>query len=180
MNKFMALVIALLVSQPAFSAIESRIALKEGENRIDLNNDGIPDIVFSATYDNNTSHPSQTLTVFIRRDNNWFIVPLPDGDGFTWADFRLSASTLKIDGFELHRDKGTLYLIRAAKYAGKNGISDLTDQSQVTFSRYRMAESHDDPGISLFHWEPAGSYISDMTFNDVDDAFQLMKMEKFR
>lgn len=177
MNKILLLITVLLVSNSALCQSNTRIHLKTGVNNIDLNNDGIADTLFMATYDNNTSHPSETLTVFVKSGKNWFIVPVPDDDGFTLADFRLSGSALKVNGVELHRFKGVAYLIRGVKYAG-NG--DITDSSKVKFSRYRLAGNNDDPGTSAFYWEAAGSYLTEQTFNSVDDAFQTLTMERFR
>ncbi|MFE0588089.1 carbapenem self-resistance protein CarG family protein [Pantoea vagans] len=170
----------ILISLPASSQADTRVHLNKGLNSIDLNGDGIPDTVFSATYDNNTSHPSETLNVFIRQGKNWFIVPVPDDDGFTWADLRLSASALKISGTELHRYKGRVYLIRAVKYAGSAGGGNLTDKTRVRFSRFRLEENNDDPGTSVFYWDPAGIYLTEHTFDEVNEAFQILDMEKFR
>lgn len=171
---------AMLISLPALSQADTHIYLKKGLNSIDLNDDGIPDTVFSATYDNNTSHPSETLNIFIRQGKDWFIVPVPDDDGFTWTDLRLSASTLKVSGIELHRYKGRVYLIRAVKYAGSSGGGDLTDKSRVRFSRFRLEENNDDPGTSAFYWDPAGIYLTEQTFDEVNEAFLVLDMEKFR
>ncbi|MDR7342204.1 hypothetical protein J2X14_000592 [Pantoea alhagi] len=171
---------AMLISLPASSQSDTHIYLKKGLNSIDLNDDGILDSVFSATYDNNTSHPSETLNIFIRQGQNWFIVPVPDDDGFTWTDLRLSASTLKVSGTELHCYKKRVYLIRAVKYAGSSGDGDLTDKSRVRFSRFRLEENNDDPGTSVFYWDPAGIYLTEQTFDEVNEAFQILDMEKFR
>ncbi|MEL7696481.1 MULTISPECIES: carbapenem self-resistance protein CarG family protein [Pantoea] len=169
---------AVLISLPALSQVNTRIDLNSGLNSIDLNSDGIADAVFSATYDNNTSHPSETLSIFIRQGENWFIVPVPDDEGFTWTDLKLSASALKVGGIELHRDKDKIYLIRAVKYA--EGGGDLTDKSPVKFSRFRLEENRSDPGTSVFYWESAGLYLTEQNFDDVDEAFQHLEMEKFR
>ncbi|WP_067436275.1 carbapenem self-resistance protein CarG family protein [Duffyella gerundensis] len=171
---------AILISLPASLQADTHIHLKKGLNSIDLNGDGIPDTVFSATYDNNTSHPSETLNIFISQEKNWLIVPVPDDDGFTWTDLRLSASILKISGTELHRYKGRVYLIRAAKYAGSGGGGDLTDKSRVRFSRFRLEQNNDDPGTSVFYWDPAGIYLTEQTFDEVNEAFHILDMEKFR
>lgn len=177
MNKILFLIAALLVCNSAFCKINTRIHLKTGVNNIDLNNDGIADSIFMATYDNNTSHPNETFTVFVKSGKNWFIVPVPDDDGFTLADFRLSGSALRVNSVELHRFKGIAYLIRGVKYAG-NG--DISDSSKVKFSRYKLATSNNDPGTSAFYWEAAGSYLTAQIFNSVDDAFQTLNMEMFR
>jgi len=177
MNKILLLIAALLVSNFALCNVNTRIHLKTGINNFDLNNDGIADSIFMATYDNNTSHPSETLTVFVKSGKNWFIVPVPDDDGFTLADFKLSGSALRVNSVELHRFKGIAYLIRGVKYAG-NG--DISDRSKVKFTRYRLVSNNDDPGTSAFYWEAAGSYFTAQLFNSVDDAFQTLSMETFR
>ncbi|MFV9670298.1 carbapenem self-resistance protein CarG family protein [Pantoea sp. KXB25] len=170
----------MLISLCAFSQTDTRLYLNTGLNSLDLNNDGIPDAIFAATYDNNTSHPSETLNIFIRQEKNWFIVPIPDDEGFTWTDLRLSASTLKVSGTELHRYKQHVYVVRATKYAGSSGNEDVTDTLPVRFSRFRLEENSDDPGTSVFYWAPAGSYLTKQTFDDVDKAFKTLDMEKFR
>ncbi|MCL6723092.1 carbapenem self-resistance protein CarG family protein [Enterobacter ludwigii] len=169
----------VLGSRPAMSQTDTRIHLKQGVNSIDLNGDGIPDAVFSAIYDNNTSHPGATLSIFIRQKNAWYIVPVPDDDGFTWTDLKLSASVLKIAGVELYHKKGRVYLIRAVKYTGRTGRGDLTDKSPVKFSRFLLADNNDDPGTAVFYWEAAGVYITKDTFDNVDEAFKRLDMEKF-
>ncbi|MBK0004772.1 CpmJ protein [Erwinia sp. S43] len=171
---------AMLISIPALSQADTRIPLNKGLTSLDLNNDGSPDAVFSATYDNNTSHPGDTFNIFIRQGKDWFIVPVPDDDGFTWENFRLSASSLKISGTELHRYKGRVYLIRATKYAGSSGNGDVTDKSRVRFSRFQLEKNIEDPGTSIFYWHPEGIYLTKQYFDDVDEAFQILDMEKFR
>ncbi|WP_430914156.1 carbapenem self-resistance protein CarG family protein [Pantoea eucrina] len=120
------------------------------------------------------------LLTFLSARKSWLIVPVPDDDDFTWTDLRLSASTLKISGTELHRYEGRFYLIRATKYVGSDGDGDLTDKSRVRFSRFRLVQNNDDPGTSVFYWDPAGIYLTEQTFDDVNEAFQILDMEKFR
>ena len=170
---------AMLVSLPAASQPDTRIHLNKGMTSFDLKNDGISVTVFSATYDNNTSHPSDTLNVFIKKGKNWFILPVPDDDGFTWTNFRLSASTLQISGYELHRYKRRIYIIRAVKYTSNSGDGDLTDKLRVRFSRFRLEENTNDPGTSVYYWAPAGIYHTEQTFEEVNQAFQTLDMEKF-
>lgn len=59
---------AILISLPASLQADTHIYLKKGLNSIDSNGDGIPDAVFSATYDNKTSHPSKTLNIFVSQE----------------------------------------------------------------------------------------------------------------
>lgn len=174
------ILIAIFGMRPSISQANSRIHLKTGVNNIDLNGDGIPDVVFSAIYDNNTSHPATTLSIYIRQKNTWYIVPVPDDDGFIWTDLKLSASVLKIAGVELYRYKSKVYLVRAVKDSGHAEREDLTDSSRVKFSRFLLAHNNDDPGTAIFYWESAGVYITKNSFDDVDEAFKHLEMEDFR
>lgn len=182
MKNTISLIILIVIfgMRPSVSEAATRIHLKSGVNNIDLNSDGIPDVVFSAIYDNNTSHPGSTLSIYIRQNNTWYIVPVPDDNGFTWTDLKLSASVLKITGIELYRYKGKAYLVRALKDSGQAGRGDLTDSSPVKFSRFLLANNNDDPGTSVFYWESAGVYITKDSFYDVDEAFKYLEMEKFK
>ncbi|EOC0210273.1 carbapenem self-resistance protein CarG family protein [Cronobacter dublinensis] len=170
---------SLLASACVHAEPITPVALKDGPNMLDLNQDGIADLLLSATYDNNTSHPSSTLTIYIQKDHAWLIVPVPDGEGFTWSDFRLSASTTKISGYELYQANHIFYLVSAVKVADASESADLTDATAVTFTRYRIASNTQDPGVSAFFWQPAGTYTTDTSFNDIDDAFRTLNMDKF-
>ncbi|WP_227508917.1 carbapenem self-resistance protein CarG family protein [Klebsiella aerogenes] len=174
------ILIAIFGMCSSISQANSQIHLKPGGNNIDLNGDGIPDVVFSAIYDNNTSHPGATLSIYIRQKNNWYIVPVPDDDGFIWTDLKLSASVIKIAGVELYRYKSKVYLVRAVKDAGQAEHEDLTDSSRVKFSRFLLAHNNDDPGTATFYWESAGVYITKDSFDDVDEAFKCLEMENFK
>ncbi|MEB8681013.1 CpmJ protein [Cronobacter malonaticus] len=175
-----ALFIASLLMAGSASASQAvPVALKDGPNTLDINQDGANDLIFSATYDNNTSHPSSTLTVYIQKDHAWLIVPVPDDDGFTWSDFRLSASTTKISGYEPYQVNHIFYLVRAVKIAESSESTDLTDATKVKFTRYRIASNSTDPGVAAFFWQPSGSYVTDAAYSDVDDAFRTLNMDKF-
>ncbi|CAI1827011.1 Uncharacterised protein [Serratia marcescens] len=174
------LLTVMLLNLPTIAQANARIHLSKGLNSIDLNGDGISDAVFSATYDNNTSHPNETLNIFIRQGQTWLIVPVPDDDGFTWTDLKLSASALKVGCIELHRYQGKVYLVRAVKFVESSDDGDLTDKTRVKFSRFRLEESNDDPGTPAFYWGAAGVYSTEHTFETVDEAFQTLDMERFR
>ncbi|ORM62818.1 CpmJ protein [Pantoea rodasii] len=158
----------------------TRVELLAGANNIDLNQDGVPDLLVSATFDNNTSHPSQTLSAFINKNGNWYILPVPDDDGFTWSDFRLAGSSDKIIGFELHNIQGVYYLIRAMKFSSNQDNDDMTEAAKIKFSRYRVAESSEEPGAPVFYWQLSGSYTTSQTYDDVDQAFAQLKIDEFK
>jgi len=157
------------------------VSLKNGINLIDINADGVKDIVFSAIYDNNTSHPSQTINVFIKNKHGGYnIVPYPEASGFTWADVSLSASTTKIYDYKLIRSQKKYFMVSAEKFVTAQNGSDVSDLTRVKISRYIMVEGGNDPGIPAFQWNQAGSYITKEKYNDVDDALKNIKMDDFK
>lgn len=177
-NKYLAL--ALLFSSLTYAHTDY-VSLKNGINLIDINADGVKDIIFSACYDNNTSHPSQTITVFIKNIYGGYnIVPYPEASGFTWSDFSLSASTTKIYGYKLIRSKNKYFMVSAEKFVTAQNSSDVSDSMRVKVNRYIMVESRNDPGVPAFQWNQAGSYITKENYNDVDDALKKIKMDAFK
>lgn len=103
----------MLISPGAFSAEYSKVMLKKGVNMLDVNGDGLKDIVIDAIFDNNTSHPNHTMTIFIKNKNGEYnIIPVPNDTGFTWSDFSLSASTIKITNYQLY--KKTMVILSSA------------------------------------------------------------------
>lgn len=174
------LVLVVLFSSLSYAHTDF-VSLKNGMNLIDINADGVKDIVFSATYDNNTSHPSHTVTVFIKNIHGGYnIVPYPEANSFTWSDFSLSASTTKIYGYKLVRLKNKYFMVSAEKFVTAQNSSDVSDSMRVKVNRYIMVETRDDPGVPTFQWNQAGSYITKEKYNDVDDALMKIKMDSFK
>ncbi|EKT62918.1 carbapenem self-resistance protein CarG family protein [Providencia burhodogranariea] len=156
------------------------VKLKDGHNYIDLNGNGTKDIVFFASFDNNTSHPNHTATFFMRKNNRWSIILVPDDDGFVWSDFSLSASMTKIVDFELHQYKNTYFMIKGIKFSELYNRSDLTDYTKIKFTRYKIVSNHTDPGVPELYWQPTGSYLTNEKYLNVDEAFKLLDMSKFK
>lgn len=170
---------SLLISVNCFGE-NTLVKLKDGPNYIDLNHDGIMDIIFVASFDNNTSHPNHTATIFIKNDQGWSIIPIPEDSGFSWSDFSLSASIIKIVDFELHKYKNTYFMVKGTKFSGKLNDADLTDDTLVMFSRYKITSNKVDPGVPEFYWQPAGNYLTSKKYIHVNDAFQSLDMSNFK
>lgn len=68
--------IYLLLLASFMSNSSTLVMLKDGQNNIDLNNNGITDIIFLASFDNNTSHPNRTATIFMKDNKNGQSFPL--------------------------------------------------------------------------------------------------------
>ena len=174
------LVLGLLFSGLACAQPDC-VSLKNGINLIDINADGMKDIIFSASYDNNTSHPSQTINVFVKNKHGGYnIVPYPEASGFTWADVSLSASTTKIYDYKLIKSRNKYFMVSAEKFITAKNNGDITDLTRVKMNRYIIVEGGNDPGIPAFQWNQAGSYVTKEKYNDVDDALKNINMDDFK
>lgn len=177
MNKLIMIVFSLLLVS-FFGYSSTLIKLYDGPNYIDLNNNGTKDIVFLATFENNTSHPNHTATIFIQKNNKWSIILLPDDDGFVWSDFSLSASMIKITDFELHKYNNNYYMVNGVKFLDDNN-QDLADYTKIKFTRYKLSSNEIDPGVPEFFWQSAGSYITNDKYLNVGDAFNFLDIGLF-
>lgn len=156
------------------------VKLSNGLNFIDINNDGMNDVIVSSLFDNNTSHPNDTLTIFIKNKTTGYnIVPLPDDDGFTWTDFKLAAATVKIRGFQLIRRGGDYYMISIYKYSNHSTYEqDAFYELPVKISEYSLNENHEDPGVPVYSWGLINTVITEQKYHDVDQAFMELFSEK--
>ena len=146
---------------------------------LDINGDGLKDIVIYAKFDNNTSHPNNTMTLFIKNKNGEYnIVPALDDSGFTWSDFSLSASTTKITDYRLYKKANGHFVVNAYKLATKQNGEDVSDELPVKFSRYDIKTNHESPGVSLFYWDLTKTYISKERYRDTDEAFNHLSLEE--
>lgn len=158
-----------------FSQGHSAINLNDGINYLTLKDDAATIIIFSARFNNNTSHSNHTVTFFIKKNNNWSIIPSPDDSGFVWSDFSLSASGTKIANFRLYKNKEQYYIVKGVKVTSHNH-EDLTDSTKVNFTGYKLSKNQSDPGVSDYFWFFLGSYITNDTYMDIDDAFNFFDM----
>ncbi|SFN75449.1 carbapenem self-resistance protein CarG family protein [Xenorhabdus japonica] len=146
----------------------SKVNLNNGANFLDLNGDGKKDVVFYAEFENNTSHPSNTLTIFIKNKDKIFnIIPVPNDNTFTWFDFKLSSSEIKIQDYELRVKNGTYYMILSKKKINKE---DVFGESPVEFITYEIKYNNEDAGISDYYWDYVNEFITKNKYKSVSDA----------
>ncbi|WP_249215757.1 integrin alpha [Citrobacter sp. JGM124] len=175
------LLFSLLISMNGFSLINSRVTLKDGINQLDINGDGIVDLVIGSRFENNTSHPNNTMTIFIKnQQGKYYIVPVPNDLGFTWSDFILSASTVKISDYSLYKKKSGYFIISANKVTGGQYGDDMADALPVKFIRYDMSPYQDSPGVPPYSWEYTSAYTSTERYLDIDEAFKHFSIERLK
>lgn len=162
----------MLASFSSTASNHGGIDLKWGVNMMDVNGDGLVDLVIYAKFDNNTSHPNKTMTIFMKNKNGEYnIVPVPNDAGFTWFDFSLSASTTKITDFKLYKKSNGFFVVRVHKMANKQNGEDVSDKLPVKLSRYDINMDQEIPGNPLFYWGLTKTYVTKEHYGDVDEAF---------
>ena len=159
----------MLCAMSSTAAALSTVALKDGINRLDLNQDGGKDYVIVAQFDNNTSHPNLGLTFFIKRpDGGHSIMPVANSDMFTWFDYRLSAAAdFLVQDNRLFLSAKHYFLVTAKKQ-GEN----VFDPAKVILTIYRFTESQNDPGVPLYEWSERKRLVTQNTYQSVDEAYK--------
>ncbi|MBH2547976.1 spore coat protein CotH [Serratia marcescens] len=170
-------VLLILTPLSVLAGEYGKVSLIEGVNMLDVNGDGVKDIVIYAKFDNNTSHPNNTMTIFIKNNKKYNIVPVPNDAGFTWFDFSLSASTTKIIDYQLYKKNNGYFVVSAYKLASKQYGEDVSDELPVKFSRYDIKINNESPGVSLFYWDITKTYVSKERYSDTDKAFNNLNIE---
>jgi len=162
----------LMISTHALANETSKVILKEGSNLLDINGDGVDDLVVYSRFENNTSHPNNTMTIFmIDPQGKYHILPVANDIGFTWSDFILSASTIKIADYALYKKPGGYFIVSARKLTGGEHGEDVSDDLPVKFTRYDINSYQDAPGVPPYFWEYRGAYMTTEKYHDIDDAF---------
>lgn len=180
-NNNLVILLSLILSYSVCAKESSKVPLKEGINMLDINGDGKNDLVVYSKFENNTSHPNQTMTIFVvDRNGKYHIVPVANDTGFTWSDFILSASTMKISDYALYKKKKGYFIVSARKISGGKFSDDLSDNLPVKFTRYDMHTAQDSPGVPRYSWEYNGSYITSEQYPDTDTAFIHFQVERLK
>lgn len=170
----------IIFSGFAYGGNKIEKVLKQGVNVVESSSLNTSVIFVRSVYDNNTSHPSNTLSVFVKHKNEWHITSTPDDDGFIWSDILLSASTVKIVGYKVLSYNGSLHIIKAVKNAGVNDNVDLSGKSKVDFKKFTLSRNDIEPGVPIYTWNTSGSYLSDKEYIDVDVALEDVELRKFK
>jgi len=146
----------------------SIISLQQGVNNIDLNNDGLTDYVLVAQYDNNKSHPSDTITFYVQKPEGGFsIVPSIVEGEFSYFSLSLSGSNVMISGLSLVRNGTVVYFTTADK-----SVISAYDKHPIHYSFYQLLENDDHPGVPLYQWYKVSSASSNQPYLSVEESFK--------
>ncbi|MBA0168722.1 CpmJ protein [Pectobacterium sp. CFBP8739] len=166
-NKFVGGLLFCAISGAA--AAFSPVTLKDGINRLDLNQDDGEDYVVVAQFDNNTSHPNLGMTFFVQRpDGGHSIMPVANSDTFTWFDYRLSATAdFLVQDNRLFLSGKRYFLVTASKQ-GEN----IFDFTKVMLTIHDFKSSQDDPGVPLYEWSVRKRVVTQQSYQSADEAYK--------
>ncbi|KUI96591.1 carbapenem self-resistance protein CarG family protein [Vibrio sp. MEBiC08052] len=165
--KYLYLIVLLLHPFYAYPAA-TFFELNSGLNHLDLNSDGILDAVFYSRFDNNTSHPDPTLSVYIKdSDATYSIVPTPAGDRFTLFGINVSVSNILVRSFGFIKTSKQVYLVVAVKSGDSPHLKQF-----FKFKLYQIEKNLEHPGIPLYGWTQVGEKISKNKYMSADVAIR--------
>jgi len=143
------------------------IPLQQGVNSIDLNNDGLMDYAFLAQFDNNKSHPSNSITFYIQKpEGGYSLMPSIVDQEFPYFSLSLSGSDVMVSGFQLIRDESKIFFTTADK-----NIISAYDKHKISYAFYEFIEDDDHPGAPLFRWRKIASASSTKTYIAVNESY---------
>lgn len=163
------LFLTVLLLQPLYAYPAAHFfELNNGLNHLDLNSDGIADTVFYSRFDNNTSHPDPTLSVYIKNnDSTYSIVPTPAGDRFTLLGINVSVSNILLRSFGFIKTPNKVYLVAAVKSGDSPHLKQL-----FKFKLYQIENNLEHPGVPLYGWAQIDEKISKNKYMSADVAIR--------
>ncbi len=140
-------ILAICVIENSYANCMQEEKIKQGVNYLSLISHDKKDLAILSFFDNNTSHPNRGLSFYIKNGSDYSIVPVPNSDVFIWFDYSLSASRINIFDYRLYRHNNEKKLISVEKKG-----DDLTAPQPIKLTVYKLAESHNDPGVPPYSW----------------------------
>ncbi|WP_038926901.1 carbapenem self-resistance protein CarG family protein [Dickeya chrysanthemi] len=141
------IILTVLITTKSYANCMQEEKIKQGVNYLSLINHERKDLAILSFFDNNTSHPNRGMSFYIKNSNGYSIIPVPNSDMFIWFDYSLSASRINIFDYRLYHHPKGKKLISVQKRG-----DDLTAMQPITITVYKLAESHDDPGVPPYSW----------------------------
>jgi len=143
------------------------IPLQQGVNSIDINNDGLMDYAFLAQFDDNKSHPSNSITFYIQKpEGGYSLMPSIVDQEFPYFSLSLSGSDVMVSGFTLIHKQGKVLFTTADK-----SIISAYDKHKINYTFYEFIEDDDHPGVPLYRWRKITSASSTGTYIAVNESY---------
>jgi hypothetical protein len=172
---------ALLMFLLPVSAFAVPLELHYGANSVDINGDGVPDLIVKTRWENMNAHSFDKYLVAIHLkdkfyDREYYEVPLGDTFDYSFANFE-SADCLNKDiisqiDYKFELDKGWLKVTRYERI----GWDDHSDVYPVKIMTYRLTDSGKEGergvGDPLFYLKLVDTQMARKKYCDVKDLMK--------
>jgi len=156
------------------SALADNLNLKYGANLIDLNADGLQDIVLKMYWDNSNAHSSDTYMIALNAGGTFLEIPLGDDAKYSITTTE-GASCLGQDisylrDFSFRKNEtGWLEVTEFRRGFGKS----YGDSQSVTITTYKLVKNPDPlPGFAVSFLKPIKKYVTREKYCDVRELMK--------
>ncbi len=151
----------------SFTAWSEILELTYGVNRLDVNADGIPDMILRTRRDNFTAHSFDRYTILVtlpNRDHPASIYDVPIGTG-PKSDFHTTegADCLRT-GYTFERDSNGILVV--TRYMLEEGDRFYCEPTPLTVTTYKLTSGTDEL-IAPYYMKQTGERIVRKTYEDV-------------
>ena len=152
--------IVLLYSSPAFA---DKLKLHYGTNRIDLNSDGLDDLILKVRWENGNAHSFDKYLVALNNRKNYLEIPLGDRANYNFTSSE--GADCILEDYTFRKDEtGRLEVLRFRREHGKS----YGDFQKVTITTYKLIEDPDPiPGFPPYFLKPMTKRITEKKYCDV-------------
>jgi len=150
------------------------VPLNFGPNKVDMNGDGVNDVIFLGRRENFNAHGFTTFTFYIDTDNTWYIVPF---DNKKDAEEKEYLSTSEgADGFlqdirvlvpDSSSNAPTTIVVGVRDFG-----ESFADAAPVKFIIYQLTRNDEGiPGWPPFYFQETQTIHGRKKYNDINQAF---------
>lgn len=182
-STFLAIVIGFVGPAPTADLDANKwivVPLKNGINSIDLNGDGVQDMVIKSRRENYNAHGKSIYHFFVELKSSdgatekWNLVPFTEGSPKERHGLGTHEGADCVLGeIRLVRDTGRLEFPLIVIYADRKLGESYVATETVTFSVYELKHNHEGiPGWPTFYFERRNVTEAKRKYCDVNDAFE--------
>lgn len=167
LNKLPAICI-LLVWLHSSSAFAGNLDLHYGVNHIDINADGVMDVILKVRWENGNAHSFDKYMVALSYGNVFLEVPL--GDSAKYEFRNEEGADCIVEDYSFRKDdKGWLVVTEYRREFGKSYM----DFQKVEITTYKLVEETDPiPGFPLYFLKPALKQVTKKKYCDVRELMK--------
>lgn len=146
-------------------AISTEIKLHYGINLIDLNNDGIEDIVLKSRFDLTNLSAVDMLTVYIQgNDDSVHLVPSTYANSTNLYSTQIKGTEITISDFKFVMNKEQVILLNLEKIG-----NHLTQATPIRISSYLLSERKNSKSTQ-YQWDISSYCVTTSFYMSVEEA----------